>query len=267
MTSASVLAATAEQLNAKPYIDQGIPLGKKIGEGTYSIVYKDASNPHQVIKIPHYKGLTKGAQILQQTFALRTQILKCPKFKETKLWLPNVTLHQTEGTGLPYLTQEHFHQHFDVKTDLALPEVREQLKELFRLCSCGDLPALDLAPSNLFWRNGRLGLFDWLIDDDHISGAPGALFNVHMPSKLEEFGPVYKHELDPRSKQRRVELSSPPVPAAPPSTPELDFTPPQQRQSSAPPDFPSLFGFSTSLSRRSSVPPPAVPLPDRTAFD
>ena len=194
----------AKETKANLYRNDGIPVGEEIASGSCSTVYINKNNANEVIKIPRYKIWNEAKKIMVQTAKLYTELQSNQIFNNTGLCLIEAKLSVTKS-GNPFLTQPFIPKsdRFSVENHMHIPEVQTLLKNLFELCFSGQLPALDLSPSNLVYKDGKLGLLDWLITDDAKNLAPGELFSMYANSRIQEFGIGYKKILDPEKKAGR----------------------------------------------------------------
>jgi hypothetical protein len=189
----------SEPIQANLYRHENLALGNLIGEGTYAHVYESGYSADEVIKIPHFLLADKGKENFIEAMNDYHELSNCPQLEEAGLVLVPTQFRQT-SSGRPYITQKYFTQDqlFSVAMHIDMPGVIETLKTVFKLCFEGNLPPIDLTPSNLVMVDGKLGIMDWSIPhDDDTSSMPGAQFAVHLQSKLEEFGIVYIGILDP----------------------------------------------------------------------
>ena len=204
-----VRVAKNEQTQSLRYKNEGVGLGNLIGEGTFAHVYQDFHNSEQVIKIPHFMLGPQGVKHFEEAHAVYYELLNCPAFHATGMSLVPTTIHYV-ASEMAYLKQKYFScdTRFSVEMHMEGKGVFETLKTLFQLCYDGDLPPIDLTPSNLIYIDGMLALIDWHIPyDDDVPVESGAQFRLHMQSRLDTFGPMYRTLLRPQTKETECESS------------------------------------------------------------
>ena len=202
-----------EQTQSLKYKMEGVQLGNLIGEGTFAHVYEDFQNPEQVIKIPHFMLGAQGLKHFEEAHAVYHELLNCPAFHDTGMSLVPTTIQYT-ASEMPYLTQKYFScdTRFSVEKHMESKGVLDTLKTLFQLCYDGNLPPIDLTPSNLIYLDDMLVLIDWHIPyDDDVPVESGAQFRLHMQSRLDTFGPIYRTLLMPQTSEMDCESFGPSV--------------------------------------------------------
>ncbi len=216
---------SAETQSSK-YKLEGINLGEWIGQGTFVHVYLDKLYPQQVIKISHYLLGEHGTKHLEAAHATYQELQNCPDFHSSGMSLVPTNLYYT-ASKMAYLTQKYFSfdNHFLTEKHMNCPGVFNTLQTLFQLCYDGDLPPIDLTPSNLIYLDGKLALIDWHIPyDNDVSNQPGSQFRLHMRSRLDAFGPKYRILLSPKIKEIAYESSCTSVASTSPQLPRPDLS-------------------------------------------